>query len=325
MIATMRAELNRRELLRLAVCAAAGLAFPTVLAARGTGHKRSEQWFRAAKPGEVPTLRRPRFGSVTLPAGRAWVPEETYGPLPRRPVAWATDEGVGDAFSLARKLVGVFPETGLWPCLWLDPDQPASYCSPDLRLAPIDASRTEAILREQWQLHPPQAAWVAPLGTDFPGLAEATTAQPEPFDAFRQLEVWQGASGASMPNTFMPRLLLVPCNRPADAVAAMHLICGSAYAGVENPGDVSSVFRSWERRFAAVFVAAQPGAVTLAVGAPPQTDERALRIAAEQFALAPREDAGAAGALTAAAHELLAGNPPYTQSGRDIWTVGWND
>jgi Domain of unknown function (DUF4253) len=325
MIATMPPQLTRRELLRLAASAGSTLAFPSALAACGAGRKRGNQWFRAAKPADVPTARRPRLGSVTLPPGRAWVPEETYGPPPRRAVAWVTDEGTGDGFSLARTLVGVFPDTGLWPCLWLDADRPASYCSPIPRLAPIDASRTEAILREQWQRHPPQAPWVAPLGTDFPGLAEATTTQLEPFDAFVQLELWQSAFAASTPNALTPRLLLVPCTQPADAVAAMHLICGSPYAGVENPGDVSSVLRSWERRFAAVLVAAQPGALTVAVGAPPHMYERALRIAAEQFALAPREDAGAPGALGAAAHELLAGNPPYTQSGRDIWTLGWND
>jgi hypothetical protein len=323
MIATMT-ELTRRELLRMAACGGTALVLPTVLTACETTHKRRE-WFRATKPGEVPTSRRPRIGSVTLPAGRAWVPEETYGPLPRDPVAWATDDGVGDAFSLARKLVGVFPETGLWPCLWLDPERPASYSSADLRLAPIDASRAEAILRDQWQSHPPQWAWVAPLGTDFPGLAKPTTAQPEAFDAFRQLELWESASATSMPDTFMPRLVLVPCTHPADAVAAMHLVCGSVYAGVENPGDVSSVLRSWEERFAAVLVAAQPGGITLAVGAPPRSAERALRIAAEQFALAPRDDAGAPAALSVAARELLTGDPPYTESGRDIWTLWWDD
>jgi hypothetical protein len=264
----------------------------------------------------------PRAAPKSVPS---WVPEETYGPLPDRPVAWVTDEGRNDAFSLARDLAAAFPKTGLWPCLWLDPDRPAAYCSTLPRLAAIDASRTEAILREQWQRHPPKASWVAPLGSGFPGLAEATTSRPEPFDAFAQLETWQSAFATSTPSELTPRLMLVPCIHPADAVAAMHLICGSTYAGVENPGDVSSVLRSWERRFAAVLAGAGPGYITLAVGAPPQSPERALSIAAEQFALAPREDAGAPGALETAAQELLAGNPPYTQNGRDIWNFGWND
>jgi hypothetical protein len=324
MIGRMPSELTRREFLRLAAAAGSTLALPTFLTACDSAHGGGEQWFRAAKPGAVPISRRPQVGSVALPAGRRWVPEETYGPLPTRPVAWVTDEGWNDAFSVARELVTAFPETGLWPCLWLDPDRPASYCSPLPRPTAIDAARTETILRGQWQRRPPQAAWVAPLGTRWPGLAQATTARPEPFDAFLQLELWQSAFAESVPNELTPRLMLVPCTHPADAVAAMHLICGTEL-GVTNPGDVSSVLRSWERRFAAVLVGASPGAITLAVGAPPRSPERALSIAAEQFALAPREDAGAPGALETAAQELLAGNPPYTQSGRNIWTLGWSD
>jgi len=320
----MPSELTRREFLRLAAAAGSTLALPAVLTACDSAHGARAPWFRAAKRGEVPTARHPQVGSVALPAGRAWVPEETFGPPLTRPVAWVTDEGLGDAFSLARELVTAFPKTGLWPCLWLDPDRPASYCSPVPRVTAIDAARTEAILREHWERQPPKASWVAPLGSGWPGLAEATTARPEPFDAFLQLELWQSALAETMPNELTPRLMLVPCTHPADAVAAMHLICGTEM-GVENPGDVSSVLRSWERRFAAVLVGAGPGYITLAVGAPPRSHERALSIAAEQFAFAPREDAGAPGALGTAADELLGGNPPYTQSGRDIWTLAWSD
>ena len=262
---------------------------------------------------------------MTLPAGRAWVPEETYGPVPRRPVAWVTDEGTDDGFSLARKLARAFPDTGLWPCLWLYSESPASYCAPEPRPARIDGSRAEAILRAEWQGDPPRAEWVSPLGTDFPGLAEATTENPEAFDAFQLLERSERASAGSGSGVLAPRLMLVPCTHPADAVAAMRLVCGSVYAGVENPGDVSSVLRSWERRFAAVLVGAHPGGISVAVGKPPQSEERALRIAAEQFAFAPREDAGAPGALIVAARELLSGNPPYTLTERDIWTFVWND
>jgi hypothetical protein len=324
MIVRMPSELTRRELLRRAAAAGSVLALPALLTACEAAHGGREPWFRAAKPGEVPNSRRPQVASIALPPGRSWVPEETYGPLPKRPVAWATDEGGSDVFSLARDLAGVFPQTGLWPCLWLDPDRPASYCSPLPRPAAIAASRTEAILRDQWQRHPPKASWVAPLGPGFPGLADATTARPEAFDAFAQLETWQSAFATSVPSELTPRLMLVPCTHPADAVAAMHLICGTTI-GVENPGDVSSVLRSWERRFAAVLVGAGPGFTTLAVGAPPQSPAHALSIAAEQFALAPREDAGAPGALETAAQELLAGNPPFTQSGRNIWNLGWSD
>src|SRR6476619_6237247 len=177
MIGRMPSELTRREFLRLAAAAGSTLALPTLLTDCDSAHGGGGgQWFRSARPGADPTSRRPQVASVTLPAGRPWVPEETYGALPPRPVAWVTDHGWNDAFSLARELVAAFPKTGLWPCLWLDPDRPASYCSPLPRPNAIDAARTEAILRGQWQRLPPQAAWVAPLGTGWPGLAAATTA-----------------------------------------------------------------------------------------------------------------------------------------------------
>jgi hypothetical protein len=323
----MPPELTRRELLRLAAASGSLLALPPFFRGCRTAHAHHEQWFQAARPGAVPTARRPHLGFLTLPAGRAWVPEETYGQLPRQPVGWVTDAGRRDAFSVAKTLAGLFPQTGLWPCLWLDPDRPASYCSPIPRPAQVEAARAEVILRTQWERHRPEASWVAPLGTAFPGLADRTTSEPTSFDAFAQLEQWQAKAAAvnSLPNELAPRLMLIPCTRPADSVARMHLICGSTYAGVENPGDVSSVLRSWERRFAAVLVGAGPGFITLAVGAPPESDDHALRIAAEQFALAPRHDAGAPGALKRAADELLGGHPPYTQSSRNIWTLGWND
>src|SRR5262245_61837115 len=96
-------ELTRGELLRRVAWAGATLALPAALTACDTGEKR-QAWFRAPSAGDVPTSRRPRLGSVTLPTGRAWVPEETYGPVPRRPVAWVTDAGTDDGFSLARTL-----------------------------------------------------------------------------------------------------------------------------------------------------------------------------------------------------------------------------
>ena len=73
-----------------------------------------------------------------------------------------------------------------------------------------EASRAAAILRAKWQSDPPQREWVAPLGTDFPGLAEETTAQPPAFEAFERLERWQRSSAYSQ-DELAPRLMLVPC------------------------------------------------------------------------------------------------------------------
>jgi hypothetical protein len=78
--------------------------------------------------------------------------------------------------------------------------------------------------------------------------------------------------------------MIVACNRPADCVV---LIGGLA---VEvDPAEISAVVRSWEERFGAVLVSAEPRLATLAVTAPPTSPEQALAAAAERFAFCPPE------------------------------------
>jgi hypothetical protein len=71
--------------------------------------------------------------------------------------------------------------------------------------------------------------------------------------------------------------LCVPCNRPADAFAALD-------PEIESPvtaAEISALLRSWEERFDAVLIELDELACTFSVGAPPTTPEQALGLAAE--------------------------------------------
>jgi hypothetical protein len=322
--------LTRRELLDRAAAVGALLTLPSLLAAcdlegGGSAGRVSE----ARVPGRLPPDGRPTFAGFTLPKGRGWRPGRPFDvwvPAGRDNAAfWCTEDGVENAFALAGQLAAAHRRTGIWPVLWLFAgDRPGGYLDRPAAMGRVDASTAEAILAEQWKRHPPKRSWVFPLSTDFPGLAEPT-GKPRPyFDPFGLLRERQRADSSWNPAALTPSLMLVPCRRPADAVARIGLLCGTAYAGVEDPALVSSVLRSWEDRFHAVLVALAPGEVALAVGAPPATFEEALHIAAEQFAFAPGEEAGAPGALAHQARTLLRNNP-YDPSTRDVWFLGWND
>src|SRR5919109_1859585 len=320
---------TRSQFLRRGVVAAAAFALPNALAGceLGGADSREDPW--ATRPGELPPDGHPIVAGHVLPAGRGWRPGPPFDRwVPakgRKPVFWCTNAGVDGAFDLARELAAGYSQTGLWPCLWLFPtDGPDGYCDRPARIAAIDAGKARGVLAEQWRRHPPERSWVAPLDPSFPGLAEPTGPPRPGFDPFGLLETRQQADASWDPTALRPQLMLVPCERPADAVAQIGLECGTTYAGVEDPAEVSSVLRSWEQRFHATLVGLGPGMVVLAVGAPPATFEHALDIAAEQRAFAPNEEAGASGSLARQARTLLTNNF-YESTTSDVWRLGWND
>jgi Domain of unknown function (DUF4253) len=118
----------------------------------------------------------------------------------------------------------------------------------------------------------------------------------ESTDPFAQLHEHRRSRGGSL----YPRLMLVPSNRPADAITAVGFVPAEL-----DVGAVSAVLRSWEERFGAVAVELGPSEISLSVPAFPTTAEQALLIAAEQHALAPWQDAGRPGALRERAQGLL--------------------
>ena len=139
----------------------------------------------------------------------------------------------------------------------------------------------------------------------FPGLAEATARAGTSFDPFTVLR--ERANGVEDPGG--ARLLLVPCTRPAHAVAAMGADCGELLGTV-----AAIVLASWEERFGAVVTALAPGSTTLVLEAPPTNLEHALRVAAEHYGLVLGGDAGRPGALVERAYDLV---------DERIWLIWW--
>ena len=197
---------------------------------------------------------------------------------------WATFDTLENPSELVARLAEAFPETGLWPFCWMkvehgDPD--TMYRTAPADLDAIGTRDPEEIVRTWWK-----SVWrypdaLEPFGDQpFPGFADppepgATGARP-----FRVVDV-----AIPPQDDQRRRLLLVPCNRPADALA----VIGWGGQRLEVL-DLCAVLRSWEERFAAVAVGVDPWATTFTVGAPPTTMEQALLLAAEFFAVATHDD-----------------------------------
>jgi hypothetical protein len=177
---------------------------------------------------------------------------------------------------VAGKLAAAFAATGVWPLLWRFDEDPDSYMygGGDLdAIHEIDVART---LAQRWDALTQIPAVTDPF-TTFPDLAPSSPATAGDTNPFRVTEDSDSPA----------RLLLVPCNRPADAITAL----GGLATATDTPL-ISAVLRSWEQRFEAVPIEVAPGAVTLAVLSPPHTPDQALRLAAEHYAFYTPPDSG---------------------------------
>ena len=199
---------------------------------------------------------------------------------------WLTDDVIADSVTAWRRLVDMYSETGLWPLLLTslaaDYDH-RPWHSGELDPVPLargDALEAAAVLAEGWadSLVPmgenPYVEHLHPYGAAFPGLAAPLGREccPAPVTA-DALDPW------------MPRRLgLVPCRRPADAVA---LIGWHGAINSRSPVQVSAVLRSWEDRFGVVLAELRFATLTLLVPHPPRDVPEALPIAAELAALCP--------------------------------------
>jgi hypothetical protein len=293
-------------------------AGPKTTSPRRTKTRPPDAPFFAPEPGELPAEGEPIVEGITLPEGRRW----PTGPPPYAPdseeILWCSEAASEHAVTLAARLAEVFPRTGLWPCLWPTFDEPASYCRFPSELDAIDAADPEQVLRELWELPgEPEPEWVAPFVDGFPGLAPATAGRetPEPFASFASHDSEGRAA----------RLMLVPCRRPGEVIAAIGFECGPEGSRAANDvALLSSVLCSWEERFHAVLVALEPDVLQLAVGAPPATPEHALAVAAELYAFATLDESGTPGALRGLARAVV-GEQPHTSVSRHIWRLGWSD
>lgn len=261
--------------------------------------------FFAPRSGRIPRARGAEVAGVRLPAGRRY-------PRGLPAAYWASVEPVPNAERIASQLASAFWESGLWPLLWRFPEDPDAYLGGHGDWGAIDRIDVEEVLQQSWSKVPWPPGSTEPF-TEFPGLAPAAKHRSAPLNPFASERV--GADAC---------LLLVPCNRPADAITML----GGLAAEVEAPV-ISAVLRSWEERFSATAYEVAPDLVKLSVGTPPATDEHALRVAAEHMAFCPPDDGGAPGALRRVASGLLTAEEGSTdesyRSSRERWYVGWYD
>ena len=274
---------------------------------------------------ELPAAGRLRLGDVDLGMGR---PAASQGVIPEAgrglaPALCLADHGTSDAANTWRRLVDLFPETGLWP-LVLTPlsgdGQDRPWDSGELEqipLAHVDALHASAVLAEGWadSLVPmgadPYVEHLRPFGAEFPGLSAPLRRVEPPAEAPADA-ITHGRA----------RIGLVPCRRPADAVAAI------GWHGAINrrsPAQVCAVLRSWEDRLGIVLTGLGFATLTLLVPYPPTDESEALPIAAELAALCPdvlAEDGPvdgfgyAAGGTVAGLARLLVNRP--------IWRLWWD-
>jgi hypothetical protein len=209
--------------------------------------------------------------------------------------------------------------------LWYWEEDPDHYLGEPYHEAGDDDGAGQ-ILRKLWEKarHPSLRAAIEPFGREFPGLA---TASPGPRvgdvarEPFRTLARHPPDGGQPR-----PWLLLVPANRPADVPATIAIGLGE---DVASDSKLSTVLRSWER-FGAVLVAIGAGSIALVVDRPPTTDEHALKLSAEQWAIGPVEDGGRAGTIRHVAGLLIRGRPvtpnwgPGLRLTREVWEFGWS-
>ena len=261
--------------------------------------------FFAPRSGRIPRARGAELAGLQLPPGRRY-------PRGLPAAYWASVEPVPNVELIAVELASSFAETGIWPLLWRFEEDPDAYLGGHGDLDAIDRIEVEDALRQSWSQWPWPPGSTDPF-TDFPGLAPAakhSSPGPNPFAAERV-----GADAC---------LLLVPCNRPADAITML----GGLASEVEAPV-ISAVLRSWEERFSAIAYELAPDLVKLSVAAPPATQEHALLVAAEHMAFCPPPDGGVPGALRKVANGLVAAEEGSTEenyrSSRERWYVGWYD
>ena len=263
--------------------------------------------FFARRSGAIPRDGRASLAGVRLPRGGR------HPPL--APAYWVSDDRVPDAGTLAARLAEAFEQTGVWPLLWLYEEDPEAYMQQPADVALINGVEVETLLRQRWEYlnsrypnnpsifghAPPKLAPTSPA---------APAADPRPFER--------------LPANTSARLLLVPCNRPADAIT----VIGGLDAEMTGP-EISSVLRSWEERLSAAAVAVQPSAVWLGIEAPPRTSGQAAMLAAEFNVIAPLPPESGTETLADVAAAMTAERPrPPTFDFKlqaHLWPIGWND
>lgn len=191
--------------------------------------------FFATRSGALPKARGATLAGLDLPAGRR-VPS-TFAAY------WCSRKPVADIEQTSQRLMLAFPQTGIWPLCWCHPEDPEAYMGGHGNLDAIEEVDVLALMRAGWG----RFTDGRPLGsfTAFPGLAHASNTDNNHTGRTLRSDVEEEA-----------RLLLVPCNRPADSITQL----GGIAAEVDPP-QCSAILRSWEERFGAVPIEVAPSRI----------------------------------------------------------------
>jgi predicted DNA-binding WGR domain protein len=262
--------------------------------------------FRAANRGTLPPETGGTVAGLALPDGLLYAPEPEGGSRGDDPVIWASEAPVKDVAQTWSRLARELPETGLWPFI-ID----ASYGFEGFGERLLDLPRgrhTEVltILRRGWhdlvefEDDGSQHDELAPFGTTFPGLADPTPRN-------------DGGSIDAIVATLRGHLGLVAVHRPADILDAVGWMGAANYDG--DPLDLTTVLRSWERRFDAYVVGLGTDTLTLAVGRPARDLRSATAIAAEHYAFCPDNVQQGEGTIREYAESLV---------DAELWPFWWD-
>lgn len=230
--------------------------------------------YRAKAPGTLPPTSSGQVAGLALPNGVLVSPD---GDDTAPPVIWISAAPVDRIDDVWGRLAAAFTETGLWPLILELEIEPADMGEMLVDQVSPEGEGARAILGRWWSESVGDGdefdrETMAPLGRRFPGLAEPTPGE-------------RPANLAANVRDLSGHLGLVAVRRPADVLAA------TGWIGAVNfdmdPGDQSTVLRSWEDRFDAYVVGVGWAILTVAVGRPPRTVAAATGIAAEHLAFCP--------------------------------------
>jgi hypothetical protein len=170
---------------------------------------------------------------------------------------WVTDAAVKNATKRAARLADAFPRTGLWPVLWTFFDNPDSYAR-----RPEDPSEADG-------LDPLRILRKADKSIHRLTAGHRLGAPTDPFDS--------DVRAAAL-------IILVPANRPSDALSVLGGFIGTA---LYSDAELTAVARSFEERYGAVPIGFDPGSVTMSIQQRPRTPAEGLRLAREHNAFQP--------------------------------------
>ncbi|MDT0330293.1 DUF4253 domain-containing protein [Nocardiopsis lambiniae] len=253
---------------------------------------------------------------VELPPGRPALSESGEA------VMWISDGTAPPG--LWQRLRAAHATSGWWPLLltsmsdedgdrpWetgeLVPSEEGAIADHDAETVLAEAWRGSTEVEEEYDHLVPAArlAVTAPHDIAWPGPAPETPLAGDPDEIADRNAEWL----VERPN---PRLGLV---RAASGAEALSVI---GWAGAVNHGidvkAISAVLADWERRFGARLIMAGFDTLVLSTAAVVTDRERALRVAAEHFALCPDNVWQGAGSLEAYAESLL---------GDETWSFWWD-